>query len=136
VHILDTIIAERCPMTDNAKHFREAVAERSKGRRGGGRYPRELRDVALQHLRQVRSKGGAAANAARDLGIDANTLRGWEKRRANGSPQTLSVLPVAFATERCETKAGTAQFVVHAPGGLRIECVNANAAAELVVALS
>jgi hypothetical protein len=119
-------------MTDYAKQFRNVVAQRSKGRRGGGRYSRELRELALQHLRRARSKGEPAANAARDLGIDPNTLRGWERRdRPVASKGTFR--PVRVVEHRNPDKVG---YVVFGPASLRVECDDASQVAALFRALA
>jgi hypothetical protein len=119
-------------MTDYAKQFRDVVAERSKGRRGGGRYPRELREVALLHLAAVRKNGRPAANAARDLGIDPNTLRGWEKHgRVNLDKSGFRSVKVVEPLNHHETG-----YVVHGPANLRVECDNASQVAALFRALA
>jgi hypothetical protein len=119
-------------MTDCAKRFRDVVAERSRGRRPGGRYPRELREVALHHLRQVRYSGSAAANAARDLGIDPNTLRGWEK--LNGSTKGRNTLQrVKVVNDRNGDMPG---YLVLGPAGVRVEVHEAENVAALFRALA
>lgn len=118
-------------MTDFATQFRAGAAERAKGRRPGGRYPRALREVALHHLYQVRGKGGAATTAARDLGIDPNTLRGWEKLSRASNPRA-EFRPVKVIDD----KAVEAAYIVVGPAGLRVGCQNAEMVAALFRALA
>lgn len=119
-------------MTDYAKRFRDVVTERAKGRRPGGRYPKELRALALEHLRIVRANGGAAANAARDLGIDPNTLRGWERRDCPDGFRSF-FRPVKVVEN---DEAGKPGYVVFGPACLRVECDNVEQVAALFRALA
>ena len=119
-------------MTDYAQQFRDAITARNKGRRPGGRYSRELRHVALQHLHRLRLEGRAATIAARDLGIDPNTLRGWEKRDRVGN-QRSSFRPVEIVDNK---RPRGPDFVVIGPAGLRVECSDASRVAALFRALA
>lgn len=103
-------------MESIVEQFRQAAPARQAGRRSPGRYPTELRELALSHLANVRRQGGRASQAARDLGVDANTLRVWEKKQprpARGSNGTL--LPVEVSPSA--TKAVAVPYVVVGPQG-------------------
>lgn len=105
-----------------AAAFREAVAQAGpRGRTTA--YPRALRAKALAYLRGP--AGARYAKAARDLGIDVDTLRRWEKL-ANERP--IAFRKVSVVAE----PAGSSHVVVHAPGGVRIEGLGVADVAELL----
>ncbi len=114
-------------MKSRAEEFREAVRERSPGR-----YPNRLREMALEHLASVRLRGKPLSHAARELGVDVNTLRMWEKRSepvasANG------LLPVEIREPTFESEV---PYVVVASHGVRVECATAESVARLLAVLS
>jgi DNA-binding transcriptional regulator YiaG len=115
------------------EQFRQRASARQTGRRSPGRYPNELRELALSHLAALRRQGGRASQAARDLGVDANTLRVWEKKQARLSKPTSTLLPVEVSQPVSEA---VAPYVVVGPRGMRVECATADAVANLFAALS
>ncbi len=126
-------------MQDFAEQFRQAAQARSAGRRSPGRYPDQLRDLALSHLSQVRKAGGKANQAARELGIDANTLRGWEKTSGSrdiGRAARGSLVPVVVAEAYDAPATRDSAYRIHGPFGLTIECWGASAVAALVRTLA
>jgi len=121
-------------MESIVEQFRQRASARQAGRRSPGRYPNELRELALSHLAEVRRHGGRASQAARDLGVDANTLRVWEKKRARPAQRgNGTLLPVEVSQPVAEAAA---PYVVVGPGQLRVECATADAVANLFAALS
>jgi hypothetical protein len=126
-------------MQDFAEEFRQTAQARLGGRRSPGRYPDQLRDLALSHLSQVRKAGGKANQAARELGIDANTLRGWEKTSGNrdlGQAARGSLVPVVVTEPHDDPATRGSAYRIHGPFGLCIECWSASAVAALVRALA
>ena len=126
-------------MQDFAEQFRQAAQTRSAGKRSPGRYPEQLRDLALSHLRQVRKTGGKANQAARELGIDANTLRGWEKMAQShdlAATARGSLMPVVVTDPDDSAITKGLAYRIHGPCGLCIECWTASAVAALVRALA
>ena len=120
-------------MESIVEQFRQRASVRQAGKRLPGRYPNELRELALSHLANVRRQGGRANQAARDLGVDANTLRGWEKRSRPTKPSSSTLLPVEISQPVAD---GAAPYVVVGPHGWRVECASADAVANLFAALS
>lgn len=125
-------------MHNYAEQFRRAARRQLNGKRSPGRYPDALRELALAHLRESRTQGSTASQAARDLGIDANTLRGWDGRaRRRGRQQSVGTTQPAVIPVRVrdgdvdEEAAGTGRFVVHGPSGVRVDCQTAADVAEL-----
>jgi hypothetical protein len=121
-------------MESIVEQFRQRVSARQAGGRSVGRYPNDLRQLALTHLAEVRRRGGRASQAARDLGVDANTLRVWEKRSRSPEVDTNTLLPVEVALPRSD--GGASPYVVIGPRDIRVECATAEAVAKLFVALS
>lgn len=126
-------------MQNFAEQFRQAVQARSAGRRSPGRYPEQLRGLALNHLGNVRKVGGKANQAARELGIDANTLRGWEKTSGSrdlGRAARGSLVPVVVTEPHDDPATRGSVYRIHGPFGLTIECWSASAVAALVRTLA
>ena len=122
-----------------AEQFRQAAEARLAGKRSPGRYPHQLRDLALSHLAQVRKAGGKASRAARELDIDANTLRGWEKTSRQRNPPRGAhgaLVPVIVSHPHENVVDAGVAFVVRGPCGLTIECRAAPDVAALVRALA
>ena len=97
-------------------------------------YPCEAGELRLSHLRQVRKAGGKA-NHARELGIDANTLRGWEKMVQSHdlvSTARGSLMPVVVTEPDDSAITKGLAYRVHGPCGLCIECWTASAEAAMV----
>ncbi len=118
-------------MVDLAEQFRRVIQSRSNGKRSPGRYTNRARDLALRYLDEVRRAGGRASQAARDLGVDTNTLRLWEKRAASTGGGVLLPVEVTAAGGQ-----GATPYVVHGPGDLRVDCSNASDVAALFRALA
>jgi hypothetical protein len=62
-------------MEDLAARFREGVKER-----GGFRYPKELRELAVEYARQGRGRGAPWRRIGEELGLCKATLERWVER--------------------------------------------------------
>lgn len=120
-------------MQNAAEQFREKAAARKDGRRSPGRYPQELRELALRHLAEVLQQGGRATDAARQLGVDANTIRVWEKRARGAVRNGGPLLPVDIAGAADVTAVF---YVVVGPHGLRVDCRSPEAVVALFRAIA
>ena len=128
-------------MHNYAEQFRRAARRKLNGKRSPGRYPDALRELALAHLRESRKQGGTAGQAARDLGVDANTLRGWDGRARRAKQRYMqaqqpAVIPVRVRDGNDNEEAPSGRFVIHIPAGLRIDCQSAEDVAALLRALA
>jgi len=122
-----------------AEEFRHAAQARLTGKRSPGRYSNRLRHLALSHLAEVRKDGGKASQAARDLGLDPNTLRGWERTSRPGVPAARGVgalVPVVVRDGPDTVFAQGAPFVVRGFQNVTIECQRAVDVAALLRALA
>ena len=118
------------------EQFLRVAQARANGKRSPGQYSNRARDLAVRYLAEVRASGGRASQAARDLGVDANTLRLWEKRAKQIQVPTDTgsvLLPVKVTNFDGQD---TPPYVVRGPGGLRVDCSNASDVAELFRALA
>ena len=115
-----------------ATKFQKAMAGRGKaGSAYKRRYSAKLKALALEHLAAVRAQGGSLVAAARQLGVDGNSLRAWEKETARPVGHAEGKLQAV----RVVADAQAARFVVFGPAEVRIECEDARAVAELLRAL-
>ncbi len=121
-------------MVELAEQFRRVAQARANGKRSPGRYSNRARELALRYLDEVRGSGGRASQAARDLGVDVNTIRLWEKRAGEvDRPAAGSLLPVEVTGDGGR---GAAPYVVHGPGGAHVDCASASDVATLFRALA
>ncbi|MEL7304401.1 MAG: hypothetical protein AAGJ56_01115 [Myxococcota bacterium] len=74
---------------DKAQQFRDAMAERF-GEKRPARYPKDLRELALEYLADRRRAGSELSETAKALGIDPNTLRTWAQREQASSAAPMS----------------------------------------------
>ena len=105
-----------------AADFRLAT-RRLRSRGPGRRYPASMRQKAEDYLRARRQAGVPVGLIARELGLGGGTLARWARRRRSVS---AAFVPVRVAA------AAVGGFIVHAPGGLRIEGLEVVALADLV----
>ncbi len=113
-----------------ASKFRKESNRRFEGLSQGSRrrYPADLRQLALEHLAATQSRGGTISDAARDLGVDQNSLRTWRKAL---TPDSIGrAMPMQVVAD-----IDAPRFVVFGPSDVRIECRDAHSVAELVRAL-
>jgi len=89
------------------------------------RYSSRLKSLAISHVDSVIGRGGTQAQAARELGVNVNSVRQW---RAELEVTNVSVQPVTVVSDE--------SYMVFGPGGLRVECRSAEAVARLFSALS
>ncbi|HYG69851.1 MAG TPA: hypothetical protein VD838_19400 [Anaeromyxobacteraceae bacterium] len=99
---------------DKAAEFRAAV--RRAGPRGAGRrYPPALRQMAVEYFERRRAAGATVEAISRELGVKRHTLVAWTS--VAEAAEVPRFVPVNVVAER-PTPSG---FVVHGPGGIRIE---------------
>ena len=95
-------------------------------RHGAGRpYPAALRREVCQHVAQRYADGVPLADLASTLALPLPTLRRW---MVASTPAESPFRPVVVRPE----PTPTAPFVLHAPGGLRVEVRDANALIDLL----
>jgi len=96
---------------------------------GRRRYTERLKHLALSHADAVKRSGGTLQQAARELGVDSNSVRKWrdelELAEARGASPMQPVTVIADDS-----------YVVLGPGGLRVECRSAEAVARLFAAFA
>ena len=108
---------------DTLQKFLRELERLPKGSRR--RYPNRLKALAISHVDSVIGRGGTQAQAARELGVNVNSVRQW---RAELEVTNVSVQPVTVVSDE--------SYMVFGPGGLRVECRSAAAVARLFSALS
>ena len=89
------------------------------------RYSNRLKALEISHVDSVTGRGGTQGQAARELGVNPNSLRQW---RTELEVTNVSVQPVTVISDE--------SYMVFGPGGLRVECRSAEAVARLFSALS
>lgn len=125
-------------MQDLAQKFKRQAAAKRNGA-AYFRYPDELRAMALEHIADVQRRGLTLESAARDLGIDTNTLRSWRRAAAAAAaskkPRSRAKAN-GFRNVEIAKTTGSARYVVLGPSELRIECAEAEDVAALIRALA
>jgi hypothetical protein len=111
----------------DAKTLRERIAD---ARAKGGRIPAELQLMAVTYAERRHAAGTSWKTVGVELGMSWHTLLYWRDRMRPRSDGKLARVEVVS-----EAPASTPGFVVHAPGGLRIEHMSVLQAAELIARL-
>jgi hypothetical protein len=101
-------------MEDLAARFREGVKER-----GGLRYPKELRELAVEYARRARGRGAPWQRIGEELGLCKATLGRWvERGKERSAPLGHSALhEVELVVER----SVASRPVLVMPCGARVE---------------
>jgi transposase len=103
-------------------------------RKGAGRpYPEELREAAVTYFRHRREQGARAHDVEAELGVSGISLSRWSRRPTSLRP---SFRQVEIVEAHPEPSASCSVFVVHGPGGVRIEGMAVAEVAELLRRLS
>jgi len=112
-------------MERKVREFRSAAEQLlgNKTRRGAC-YPEHLKRIAVAALSEAEELGRGATSVARELGIHADTLRGWR----NAARLDTALVPVRVVEPRQEP---TSTLVVTA-AGMRIEGLDVASLAELI----
>jgi len=111
------------------KLFRRRSEEIFKGSRHRTRYPTDLKNLALKHLEQSRAKGFKLKDAAKQLDIDANTLRTWiQEAEPSAAPKAR--------LKRVKIVEALPAYLIRVSGGVEVECRDAHSAAALIKALA
>jgi transposase len=101
--------------------LRQALTRAAEGR-GRPRYPEALRQRVVAHVRDRRARGASLRQLADELGLAVPTLVRWSGPRPAFRPVVI--------TPASPTASG--HLVVHGPGGLRVEGLTLEQAAELL----
>jgi hypothetical protein len=101
--------------------LRQSLARAAEGR-GRPRYPEALRQRVVAHVRDRRARGASLGLLANELGLAVPTLVRWSGPRPAFRP--VVVAPAS--------PAAPGHLVVHGPGGLRVEGLTLEEAAELL----
>lgn len=117
-----------------ARFRRQVVRRRGERKRGAPRYPQEMRDFAVAHVRSVRAAGGSLHRAAQELGLSEVTVSTWVL--AAGERGRLRKVVVAPEPAERSTAVSEASLVVTAPSGHVVSGLSVPQAAELLRALS
>jgi len=96
-------------------------------RRAGLRYPNEIRARVAEYVRQRRGDGEQLKVIAAELGMRRQLLRRWSE--SEPAPGASAFLPVSVVGD---TPDG---FVLHGPRGIRVEGLDIDALAALLVRL-
>lgn len=108
-------------MDSLALALRQALARAAEGR-GRPRYPEALRQRVVAHVRDRRARGASLRQLADELGVAAPTLVRWAEPRPAFRPVLVEPTP----------QAAPGHLVMHGPGGLRVEGLTLEQAAELL----
>jgi transposase len=112
--------------TKRAARIRAAV--KSLGKRGPGRrYPETLKREVLAYLAERRRRGRGLATTSSELGIPERSIKLWAG--APRAPSAPAFVTMAVTEER---DPPASRIVVHAPGGVRIEGLDAASVADLL----
>lgn len=115
-----------------ASELRAALA--TVERRGAGRpYPAELRKAAVEYFRHRQEQGARARDVEAELGVSGMSLSRWSRSSTSLTP---SFRRVELVEAHREPSAPCSVFVVHGPGGIRIEGMAVAEVAELLRRLS
>ena len=116
-------------------------AEKYFGARRRTRYPKYLRQMAMDFVAEAADKGLSMGTISAQLGLDRGTIIDWcKKQTALGSePQEPSLVPVRVVPQPKEAltkswfaSAACGQAVVYGPGGVRVEGLDVAGIAELL----
>lgn len=101
---------------DRANQFREAAARENRGRsKAGWRYSDELKNLAVEHVRDRRQSGSTWAEVAKELGVSALSLGRWLEEPPRARFHPVEVIPDSEPVQAVGSLAAVT------PGGLRIE---------------
>lgn len=103
---------------ERATRFREAAAEANHHReKTGWRYPKALRQLAIDHCQDRRRAGRPWSEISEDLGVSAVTLGRWLE--AVEPAQGATFHPVEVVEPTVTVAPGSLRVLT--PGGLQIE---------------
>ena len=97
------------------------------GRQGRGRrFPRELRQRAVEYCRQRRSGGGVTWQMLQtELGVSSKSLMLWTRHEGRTAFHAMEI-------QRVEVQRSGTQCVMHGPCGVRVEGLTLAEVAELI----
>jgi len=106
-------------MKQRMKKFRRAVQAQMPSRGRGRRFPVELRSQAVTITEDAVRVGWGEAQVAKELGVNAVTLKRWIERAQEEERFPPALQPVAVVEAAAERRQ--ASVVVHGPSSLRVE---------------
>lgn len=113
---------------DRAESFRQAAAQQNRGRsKNSWRYPRALKDLAIEYCRAQRRRGTSWSKISESLGVSTVTLSRWCAAPSAGRFRAVEVREPAATTSDA-----SASLAVVTPGGLRVEGLSWSQVLELV----
>ena len=114
-------------MDKDVETFRSEVLRwRGARRRGARRYTSAMRAKALALVARLRERGLTADGAAKQVGISAVTLHGWQR-----TPRRVGMVPVQLvATARVQDQATPVRLL--SPRGYRVEVADLTSAVMLL----
>ena len=91
------------------------------------RVPREVRDEVCSYAVRRRKAGAAWAVIARETGLEVGKLQQW-----NARARPAALVPVLRSVEVVQEPASSQDLALIAPGGVRVEGLGVQAAAQLL----
>ncbi len=91
------------------------------------RIPREVRDEVCRYAVRRREKGAPWAAIAQETGLDVRKLQRWNTRA-----RRTSTVPVLRPVEVVQEPASSRGLALIAPGGVRVEGLGVQEAAQLL----
>ncbi len=91
------------------------------------RVPREVRDEVCRYAVRRRKAGAAWALIARETGLDVRKLQRWSGRARPSAP-----VPLLRPVEVVQEPASSQDLALIAPGGVRVEGLGVQEAAQLL----
>ena len=113
-----------------AREFRSRVAREMSSTKRRTRYPADLRALAVRYADEAQVVGHRRQRIADTLGISFKTLEQW--RSAGGGRKDKSKLVRLGTVGEISMRGGV---VVHGPGGIRVDGLDASGVAQVLRAL-
>ncbi len=109
-----------------AHQIRDLIAQTTTGT-ARPRIPREVRDEVCRYAARRRRKGAAWAVIARETGLEVCKLQRWSARA-----RPAASVPVLRPVEVVQEPASSQDLALIAPGGVRVEGLGVQEAAQLL----
>jgi len=109
-----------------AHQIRDLIAQTTTGT-ARARVPREVRDEVCRYAGRRRREGAAWVVIARETGLEVGKLQRWNARARPGA-----LVPVLRPVEVVQEPASSQDLALIAPGGVRVEGLGVQEAAQLL----
>ena len=109
-----------------AHQIRDLIAQTTTGT-ARARVPREVRDEVCRYAGRRRREGAAWAVIARETGLEVRKLQQW-----NARARPAALAPVLRPVEVVQEPASSQALALIAPGGVRVEGLGVQEAAQLL----